>query len=79
MVLLLDEATSNTISLLFHELARHPEIQEKVRDEIFDTLAEVQMRGQSDLTFADMERMAYGLAFMKERVFCHFYREDSLL
>ncbi|EJD00175.1 cytochrome P450 [Fomitiporia mediterranea MF3/22] len=60
------ETTSNSISFLFYELARHPDMQEKIRKEIQDSLSAARANGQPDLNIGDMEKMEYGLAFMKE-------------
>ncbi|KAH7922165.1 cytochrome P450 [Leucogyrophana mollusca] len=60
------ETTSNTVSWALLELAKHPEIQTKLRSEIRATDAAIHARGQSDFTVADFEAMPYTTAVMKE-------------
>ena len=49
------------------ELAKHRDIQEKLRAEINKTLAKVKERGDTDFTASDFENMPYLIAFTKVR------------
>ncbi|KAG1878934.1 cytochrome P450 [Suillus subluteus] len=60
------ETTSNTISWALLELARHPEIQSRLREEIWETEAAVHARGDVNFTIADFDAMPYTTAVMKE-------------
>lgn len=60
------ETTSNTISWGLLELARQPEIQSRLRAEIWETEAAVHARGDMDFTIADFDAMPYTTAVMKE-------------
>ena len=54
------------LAFAFWELAKHRDLQEKLRAEINDTLAEVRARG-ADFTATDFERMPYLVAITKVR------------
>ena len=54
---------------LLYEVARHPEYQGKMREEIQAARARVVDRGESDFTTADLESMRYLNAFIKVRIF----------
>ncbi|KAG2043960.1 cytochrome P450 [Suillus americanus] len=60
------ETTSNTISWALLELARHPKIQSRLREEIWETEAAVHARGDVKFTIADFDAMPYTTAVMKE-------------
>ncbi|KAG1865931.1 cytochrome P450 [Suillus subalutaceus] len=60
------ETTSNTISWALLELARHPKIQSRLREEIWETEAAVHARGDVNFTIADFDAMPYTTAVMKE-------------
>ena len=51
----------------FLELAKHPEVQARLRNEIRATRAAIRTRGDTDLTHSDYEGMAYLNAFIKVR------------
>jgi hypothetical protein len=56
------ETVSNTMSFSLLELAKHPEIQRKLRDEIRETRAK---RGNVELNVEDFDCMPYLSAFIK--------------
>ena len=49
------------------ELAKHGDVQEKLRTEINETLRTVEGRGDTDFTANDFESMPYLVAFTKVR------------
>jgi hypothetical protein len=61
------ETTASTITWTLYELARHPEFQNKVREEIKATRAHAAQRGDDELSVADLDSMKYLLALMKVR------------
>ncbi|KAJ8585147.1 cytochrome P450 [Rhizopogon salebrosus TDB-379] len=76
------ETTSSTITWALFEIARHPEIQSRLRAEIRETEAAIRARGDVDFTVADFDAMPYYTAFMKEvlrfyTVVFHSYRYAS--
>jgi cytochrome P450 len=66
------ETTASTISWALYELARRPDFQNEVRDEIKATRAEASLRGDSELSVADLDSMKYLLALMKVRPVDHY-------
>ena len=62
------ETTSSTISWLLWELAKHPEFQEKLREEIIDKKAEVSARGDQYFSVDDMETMELLQASLMVRI-----------
>ena len=55
------------LTFAFWELAKHRDLQEKLRAEINDTLVEVRARGDADFTVNDFEKMPYLVAITKVR------------
>ena len=51
------ETTASTITWLLYELARNPDVQEKLRTEIAEKRAEVNARGDQDFTPEDLDSM----------------------
>jgi hypothetical protein len=49
------------------ELAKHPEIQTRLRAEIRETEAAIHARGDVDFSIADFDSMPYTTAVMKVR------------
>jgi len=49
------------------EMAKHRDLQEKLRTEINETLEKVKARGDADLTANDFENMPYLVAITKVR------------
>ncbi|OJA15903.1 hypothetical protein AZE42_11499 [Rhizopogon vesiculosus] len=60
------ETTSNTISWALLELARHPEMQSRLRAEIRETEVAIHARGDTEFTVTDLDDMTYATAFIKE-------------
>jgi hypothetical protein len=71
------ETTASTVTWALYELARHPEFQNQVRDEIRATQAQAVQRGDGELSVADLDSMKYLLALMKVRssVMCTWHRQ----
>jgi len=65
------ETTASTTTWALYELSRHPDFQNKVREEIKETRAQAANRGDSDLSVADLDSMKYLLALMKETLRYH--------
>nr|BAL05189.1 cytochrome P450 [Phanerodontia chrysosporium] len=65
------ETTANTITWLLYELAKHPEYQQKMREEIAVKRAEINARGDADFTMDDLESMQYLHAALKETLRYH--------
>ena len=59
------ETTASTITWLLWELAKHPEFQQKLRDEISQKRVEINARGDADFTMDDLESMEYLQAAIK--------------
>lgn len=62
------ETTSTTITWIFYELAKTPDIQDKLRSEILDRLRLKNERGEVDWTWKDFEEMPYLSAVLKVSV-----------
>lgn len=60
-----DETTAHTLTFAFLELAKNPDIQKKLRDEIRATRAAARARGDTDISSADYDGMAYLNAYIK--------------
>ncbi|OAX35974.1 cytochrome P450 [Rhizopogon vinicolor AM-OR11-026] len=81
------ETTSNTLSWALLELARHPEMQYRLRAEIRETQAAMHAHGDTEFAIADFDAMPYAAAFIKEvlrfyPVVYHSYRragQDDVL
>lgn len=54
---------------LLWELAKHPEYQAKVREELAAVRAEVTARGDTEFSVADLDSLSMLLAVMKVRIF----------
>ncbi|TFK84945.1 cytochrome P450 [Polyporus arcularius HHB13444] len=65
------ETTSNSMSWLLYELARHPEHQALLRQEIQAVRARVAERGDSDLSVSDMDSMHLVVSTIKEILRLH--------
>ncbi|EPQ55474.1 cytochrome P450 [Gloeophyllum trabeum ATCC 11539] len=65
------ETTSNSLAWALWELAKHPEIQTRLRKEIRETEARVRASGQAELDLSDVESMPYLQAVLKESMRIH--------
>lgn len=65
------ETTASSMTWLLYELARHPEYQQKMRDEVHAVRARVAERGDDDFSVVDLDSMTYCLAAMKEVLRLH--------
>ncbi|KAG6856749.1 hypothetical protein H0H87_001093 [Tephrocybe sp. NHM501043] len=65
------ETTANTLSWMLMELARHPEVQTKLRAEIRAMQRTLQSRRETTYTNADLDSMPYLNAVMKETLRYH--------
>ncbi|KAI9066918.1 cytochrome P450 [Trametes sanguinea] len=65
------ETTANSMTWMLYELARHPDYQAKMRDEVQAVRARVTERGDSDFSISDLDSMTYVQAAMKEVMRLH--------
>ncbi|CDO77274.1 hypothetical protein BN946_scf184753.g24 [Trametes cinnabarina] len=65
------ETTANSMTWMLYELARHPDYQAKMRDEVKAVRARVTERGDSDFSVSDLDSMTYVQAAMKEVLRLH--------
>ncbi|KZV71385.1 cytochrome P450 [Peniophora sp. CONT] len=65
------DTTSTTLSWWFYELARHPEWQERVRDEIRTVRRKLVERGDDEFSLGDLEGMSVMHATLKEAMRLH--------
>ncbi len=59
------ETTSAALSFILYELARHPEYQERMRQEIRDARAKVIARGGNELTTGDLDSLTLSINAIK--------------
>ena len=59
------ETTSNTITWMLYELAKHPEYQTLIRQEIRETRMALVSRGDSNFSLDDIDNMRYMMAAIK--------------
>jgi len=60
------ETTANSVTWTLYELARRPEVQNRMRAEILETQAQIHARGDIEFSITDLDGMAYTIAVMKE-------------
>lgn len=65
------ETSATTLCWVLLELARHPEVQQRLRDEIRETERAVRARGASDFSASDLDNMQYLHAVIKESMRYH--------
>lgn len=61
------ETSATTLCWVLLELARHPDVQARLRKEIRETEAAIHARGGSDFTASDLDSMPYLNAVLKVR------------
>ena len=71
------ETTASTINWILYELSRHPEFQKAVRDEIEATRAQAALRGDGELSVADLDSMKCMVALIKVCHHSRAYLENS--
>ncbi|PPQ93679.1 LOW QUALITY PROTEIN: hypothetical protein CVT25_012738 [Psilocybe cyanescens] len=65
------ETSATTLCWVLLELARNPDVQKKLRDEIRATESAIHARGDADFTAVDLENMTYLSAVIKESMRFH--------
>ncbi|THG97108.1 hypothetical protein EW026_g4830 [Hermanssonia centrifuga] len=65
------ETTASTSTWFLWELAKHPEFQDKLREEVMAVRSQISARGDSELTIEDLDGMVYLPAAMKETLRFH--------
>ncbi|OCH89199.1 PAH-inducible cytochrome P450 monooxygenase PC-PAH 1 [Obba rivulosa] len=65
------DTTASSLTWLFWELAKHPEWQDKLREEIAAIRDRVTARGDTDFSVADYDAMSNVVAAMKETMRLH--------
>jgi len=65
------ETTGSSLTWTLWELAKHPEIQDKIRHEIAAIRARIAARDGGDFEVTDLDAMHYTLAVMKESLRFH--------
>ncbi|KAI0658317.1 PAH-inducible cytochrome P450 monooxygenase PC-PAH 1 [Cubamyces menziesii] len=65
------ETTASSMTWMLYELARHPEYQSKMREEVRAIRARVTERGDTDFSVSDLDAMTHVLAAMKEVMRLH--------
>jgi len=65
------ETTAITIAWGLYELAQHPEVQARLREEIIETRKNIKARGETEFTANDFDTMPYTIAVMKETLRLH--------
>ncbi|KAH9485227.1 Cytochrome P450 monooxygenase 169 [Psilocybe cubensis] len=65
------ETSATTLCWVLLELARHPDVQQRLRNEIRETEIAIHARGDADFTAADLENMVFLGAVIKESMRFH--------
>ena len=73
------ETTASTLSFALYELAKHPEYQERMRQEIRVARAKVMARGGSEFTIEDLDSLTLSVNAIKvcDIVFCLIPSEEE--
>ena len=62
------ETTATTLTFLAYELARHPEYQRRMRDEILAARARLEARGDPEFTMDDLDSLTLTMNAIKVRI-----------
>ena len=62
------ETTASVITFLAWELARHPEYQDRMRDEILAARARLEARGDPEFTMDDLDSLTLTMNAIKVRI-----------
>ncbi|EMD34485.1 hypothetical protein CERSUDRAFT_97741 [Gelatoporia subvermispora B] len=65
------DTTATTLTWLFYELAKHPEYQSKMREEIRVARSSMTARGENSFSPDDLDSMTYCMAALKETLRFH--------
>lgn len=65
------ETTSTSLTWTLWELARRPDVQNRLRHEVTEAYARVRSEGQENLSLGDLEKMPYFQAVIKESMRYH--------
>ncbi|KAJ6524400.1 cytochrome P450 [Mycena vulgaris] len=65
------DTTASSLTWWLWELAKHPESQSRIRDEIAGVRAKVGARGDAEFSVADLDGMTFMLATLKEAMRLH--------
>ncbi|KAI0745029.1 cytochrome P450 [Earliella scabrosa] len=65
------ETTAATLTFLTYELARHPEYQTRMREEILAAKSKIEQRGDSEFTMDDLEGLTVTVNAIKETLRMH--------
>ncbi|KAI0745013.1 cytochrome P450 [Earliella scabrosa] len=65
------ETTATTLTFLAYELARHPEYQRRMRDEILAARARLEARGDPEFTMDDLDSLTLTMNAIKETLRMH--------
>ena len=71
------ETTGSTLTFLFYELARKPEYQERMREEIRQLRAKVADRGDTEFTTEDLDTLTATMNAIRVSLF-GFYAASAL-
>jgi len=71
LVLAGHDTVSKTLMFAFWELARRPEVQQRLREEVTEAYEASRARGNEDFTSEDIDNMSFTDAVVKEVLRCH--------
>jgi len=71
LVLAGHDTVSKTLMFAFWELARRPEVQQRLREEVTEAHEASRARGNEDFTSEDIDNMSFTDAVVKEVLRCH--------
>lgn len=70
------ETTSTTLTFLLYELARNPEYQTRMREEVQQARARVRARGDTNFTMEDLDSMTLCMNAIKV---CGYYFDVQVI